>query len=588
MQPANVHPDPMPSAPPAEFLEALYKAVGDERKRLNIEPEDPISLALVVDNAHVSGFLKGVDAWDFPVIETISGATNSIAFYGGYERPLDVDFSKRDEVVSAKEYFDVSKPATEFAVGNVHFAILICKSLRETGSYEDVVSIRLSRWSGAGQALVEGGRAASVSSGMFDLLAAGYNDNFDERAFRSSKPFSRAMNVTNGYNEQIFHGILNKVRKQLNTPNATDEEIKAQLLPQTLTVIDDIKDDLPYIAYSFLCSWSALFTVTTYKATIVDVYNQASAKGVDLEHILVNNDQNQIIKHIDVLIASGYAINDLVQRLRPVSIVLNYNLLVQKGATNIDLTAMQDSLPPLFVLDNIQVFKDADVPINFSRLFSKLNDEEALHNLPAYSAKLLASGVDPQLIVDRCMAAKGSFVEFISEWLPGLVLAGAHVDQEKLIQKLLGDDSAYDLFEEKTEVSFLKKVRAVAAANVKLQDYLAGRTLYDAPGGRKLSINMDGKQTTKIFFEPRVQVVGKDGTKNLPENWAGRILPGQTIKEGIAAELKEVYGYLGRFDYSKIYFKEYAKDRNGNNIERYAVTVALLPKPGEKIPAQRC
>ena len=144
-----------------------------------------------------------------------------------------------------------------------------------------------------------------------------------------------------------------------------------------------------------------------------------------------NMDQNQIINHIDDLLAEGYTANKLVQFLSPRFIIPNYSMLTQKGATNINLAAMVDHAPPLSILDNLKTFRDAGVTIDFPKLFSQLDEEDVLDDLPAYSEELLKSGVDPQLIVDSCMAAKGSFVEFISEWLPGLVLAGAHVNLYK-------------------------------------------------------------------------------------------------------------------------------------------------------------
>lgn len=313
------------------------------------------------------------------------------------------------------------------------------------------------------------------------------------------------------------------------------------------------------------------------------VYQLLNGLGVTKTLGLKNMDQNQIINGIDELLAEGYAINELVALLSPMFIIPNYTMLVQKGATNIDLAAMIKQVAPLNILDNLKTLRDAGVQIDFPDLFSQIDDEEVLDDLPAYSAELIKSGVDPQRIVDRCMQAKGSFVEFISEWLPGLVLAGAHIDDEKVVQKLLGDDAVEDLFEEDTTNTFLQRVRAVASANVKLQDYRARRTLYDGPGGKELSICRDGRQTTKIFFDPLILVAGQGATKTLPQNWAGRILPGQTIKEGIAAELKEVYGYTGRFTYENIYFREYAKDRKGSNIERYAVTITLFPSSDEVV-----
>lgn len=91
----------------------------------------------------------------------------------------------------------------------------------------------------------------------------------------------------------------------------------------------------------------------------------------------------------------------------------------------------------------------------------------------------------------------------------------------------------------------------------------------------KLSINLKGKQQTKIFFVPRLQVITSNSGRQLPTNWAGRILPGQTLQEGIAQELKEMEGYTGRFDFRDVYFIECVKDRQGNNVERYGVYITL-------------
>jgi hypothetical protein len=94
---------------------------------------------------------------------------------------------------------------------------------------------------------------------------------------------------------------------------------------------------------------------------------------------------------------------------------------------------------------------------------------------------------------------------------------------------------------------------------------------------RKQSINKDGVQTTKIFFQPWILSVDTEGVHEVPVDWAGRILPGQTIHEGIAAELQEVYGYTGEFDFSNIAFMDYAKDKKGNTIERYAIHITMYP-----------
>lgn len=94
---------------------------------------------------------------------------------------------------------------------------------------------------------------------------------------------------------------------------------------------------------------------------------------------------------------------------------------------------------------------------------------------------------------------------------------------------------------------------------------------------KKISINPKGKQSTKIFFKPQIQVIESGGGRELPVDWAGRVLPGQTLEEGIATELKEVYGYTGRFEFRNIYFLDHAKDRKGHDIERYGIYITLFP-----------
>lgn len=419
---SNIHPDPMPDTSPQDFLEAVYKAVAHERKRLHIAPEDAIDLALIVDNAHVSAFLADNDVWGYPIIETLSGATNSLSLYQRYSRPLDTDLSKGDKIDPSKHSFDLTKPATKTVLGNVAFAVSIGKSHHKTASYAGVTGIRLVRWSGAGQFFVQQGTMQQASDGMVTILTTGYTDTFDEEAFKKSKPFGKAMQITNSYSDQIFQGIVQEARKYGNMPHATDEEVKAHLFPQVLTVIDEIKDGLPYVAYSFTSSWSAIFTVITHKATIISANNQTTVSS---------------------------APNDPAR-------------------------------------------DETDIPL------------------------LKRLGAKPETIAEMVNYPNGK---------------SAH--------------------------------------------------LY-APSGKQLHINKAGKQTTKIFFEPKVRVTTRAGVKDLPQNWAGRILPGQTIADGIAAELKEVYGYDGVFEYSAIYFLEYAQDRKGRDIERYAITINLLPTPDEE------
>lgn len=101
---------------------------------------------------------------------------------------------------------------------------------------------------------------------------------------------------------------------------------------------------------------------------------------------------------------------------------------------------------------------------------------------------------------------------------------------------------------------------------------------------QKLSIIPVGKQSTKIFFKPKIQIIAGNSGRELPVDWSGRVLPGQTIQEGIASELEQVLNYKGRFEYSDIYFHDYVKDRQGNDIEQYGVYLTLYPASHDELP----
>ncbi len=88
------------------------------------------------------------------------------------------------------------------------------------------------------------------------------------------------------------------------------------------------------------------------------------------------------------------------------------------------------------------------------------------------------------------------------------------------------------------------------------------------------------KQTEKLFFKPTIFYIDESqiGYTMPGQLWAGRILPGQTIREGIATELKMELNYTGRFDYSYDGFEGTFKDRKGHDIKRYRLTVHLFDK----------
>ena len=105
-----------------------------------------------------------------------------------------------------------------------------------------------------------------------------------------------------------------------------------------------------------------------------------------------------------------------------------------------------------------------------------------------------------------------------------------------------------------------------------------------APYPHQLDINQTDRQTKKIFFKPVVQVISGNSGRILESDWAGRVVPGQTLREGIAAELKAVYDYSGAFEFSDIHFLDWAKDNKGNDVQRYGIHITLLP---EQLPPSR-
>jgi hypothetical protein len=88
----------------------------------------------------------------------------------------------------------------------------------------------------------------------------------------------------------------------------------------------------------------------------------------------------------------------------------------------------------------------------------------------------------------------------------------------------------------------------------------------------------------KVFFKPEIyaphnniwsnlQYTFKDGGK--PAFWAGTVQPGQSFKEAIASELKKQFDYHGHFDQGATKKLDILPDKNGNYIQRYAVTIVL-------------
>jgi hypothetical protein len=103
--------------------------------------------------------------------------------------------------------------------------------------------------------------------------------------------------------------------------------------------------------------------------------------------------------------------------------------------------------------------------------------------------------------------------------------------------------------------------------------------------GRTPTVSQVEKLTRKVFFTPSTLCVAHGEVKYLsythpstsqPMHWAGRVLPGQTFTEGIAAELEKTLDYRGKFEFYNFRFQDYAFDKSGRQIERYRLTLKLL------------
>ena len=299
-------------------------------------------------------------------------------------------------------------------------------------------------------------------------------------------------------------------------------------------------------------------------------------------------DGNQIINKLDELISQGNSINDIVSNLDEVRIIANYAQLTHKGATNINLIKIRDSVDSEVILNNIGIFQDNNVPLDMNSIMERMSSTYWKHISEFNIEKWQSWGVQPQLIADKFIGANG----VDSYTVQALLDAGAHVDGNKVIDNLLQDsDYLIEDFYAENDLPILKRAGASEKSIQQLLKRVSALTVedelatYDGPYPDKIELNENGKQTVKIFFEPQIQIITNTGGRDLPVEWNGRILPGQTIEEGIATELKKVYGYKGRFEWRNPNFKEWAKDTKGNNVQRYRIYVTLFPTENDKLPS---
>jgi hypothetical protein len=288
-------------------------------------------------------------------------------------------------------------------------------------------------------------------------------------------------------------------------------------------------------------------------------------------------DSNQIINNLDELLKEGNSIDEIVLSIDGIRILANYDLLCQKGATNIDLAQLRDSIDPIVVYNNLRVFKDNDVPVDLTKLISRFNEDDISNTLALEDEWLIHEGVKPQIIADLCMSTTKAALPFLQVSLPILLDYGVQIDANLLVNNLLLDDYFIEDFNDEIDIPILIRAGASTESITKLQNYLDSFTKNDDSTPQTLDIVIDGPQFRKIFFVPQIQVIKPQGGREIFADWAGLVMPGQTIQEAVGTELQEVYGFTGKFEWRNPYFKELAKDNQGNDIQRYGIYISLYP-----------
>jgi hypothetical protein len=213
--------------------------------------------------------------------------------------------------------------------------------------------------------------------------------------------------------------------------------------------------------------------------------------------------------------------------------------------------------------------------------------------LPTYDIELLETKDDPDYLAYEIAYRIGAstatikvnfsepnqLLNDISRWLP----------DKQFVDLNFGEDSYSWLIVPKT----FDAERFLEVTGLKRTGESAGLPLQPRYDARHPNLTLDYKQPKKLFFLPKIIYVEDDQngyffrykksdstaivTYNHPV-WAGRILAGQTVKEGIAVELESELGYTGRFDYAFVGYESTIKDKQGKDVHRYWLTVLLYDK----------
>lgn len=213
----------------------------------------------------------------------------------------------------------------------------------------------------------------------------------------------------------------------------------------------------------------------------------------------------------------------------------------------------------------------------------------------AIDIKLIDVEDDPdyQIYDAKYSVGDKTYIAHIEDYQPSHLLSDIekHLGGKQIISIHFGEDSyAYLIVSKDFEIEKFMSITGFERTQPGI--VASPQPRYDA---LHPNLKSDFPQPQKLFFLPTIIYVqddhtafriqyrkseerGQGGDGVLSQVWAGRVLPGQTVKEGVASELKEELSYAGRFDYTFAGYESTLKDKHGKDVHRYNLGIFLYEK----------
>ena len=212
---------------------------------------------------------------------------------------------------------------------------------------------------------------------------------------------------------------------------------------------------------------------------------------------------------------------------------------------------------------------------------------------PAIDVKLVDVEEDPDYMIYDVKYSAGdkTYIASVDDYQPSHLLSHIErlLDGKQFLGIHFGEDSyAYLIVPKDFDIEKFMSITGLERTQPGI--VASPRPRYDV---HHPNLKKDFRQPQKLFFLPTIMYIEDDQngyffrykksgsnatvTYNHPV-WAGRVLPGQTVKEGIAVELESELGYTGRFDYAFAGYENTIKDKQGKDVHRYRLTVLLYDK----------